>query len=80
MKTLPLMVAVMATALMLSATSLAVGGAKHQSAFTAVLNVVRVQSSKELIARRGVLNRLHDLGVPASRDTAPNYQGLKERS
>jgi hypothetical protein len=63
MKTLPSMVAVMATALMLSATSLAVGGAKNQSAFTAVLNVVRVQSSKELIARREVLNRLHHLGV-----------------
>jgi hypothetical protein len=79
MKTLLSMVTVMATALMLAATTLAVGEAKNRSSFTAVLNVVRVQSLKELLARREALNRLHHLGAYAVTNPAPNYQALKER-
>jgi hypothetical protein len=79
MKTLLSMVTVMATALMLAATSPAVGEAKNQSRFTAVLNVVRIQVSKELLARSEALGRRYHLGVFGATGSAPNYQALKER-
>jgi hypothetical protein len=79
MKTLLLIMTVMATALMLAATSLAVGEAKNEAPFTESLNVAQIDASKALHARSEALNRLHHLGAYAATDPAPNYQALKVR-
>jgi hypothetical protein len=86
MKALLLTVTVMATALTLAATSLAVGEAKNQSPFTKSLDVGQVQSSKALLTgneardiRSEALNLRYHLGEYAATGSAPNYQALKER-
>ena len=79
MKSLLSIVTVTGTALMLAATSLAVGETKNLSPFTRSLRVAQAQSSLALIERSEALNRQYHLGVDAATDPAPNYQALKER-
>jgi hypothetical protein len=80
MKALLLMVTVTATALVLAATSLAVGEAKNEAPFSRTLNVVQIQQSlKALVSRSEALNQQHHLGSYAATDSTPNYQAVKER-
>jgi hypothetical protein len=76
MKTLLSVVTVMATALALAATGLAIGEAKNESPFTESLNVLQFQSSKALVDRSEAVNRLYHLGVYAATAPAPNYQAV----